>query len=46
MQRRLERDLERVHTYYTDLRQESWQRLTTAYGLGARALAAFEAAEA
>lgn len=27
MQRRLERDLSRVHDYYTGLRQEAWQRL-------------------
>lgn len=45
MQRRLERDLERVHEYYTGLRQESWQRLHKQSTDSARERLRLEAAE-
>ena len=45
MQRRLERDLERVHAYYTGLRQESWQRLHKQHTDSARERMRLEAAE-
>ena len=44
MQRRLERDLERVHAYYTDLRQEAWQRLHKQHTDAARERLRLEAA--
>ena len=45
MQRRLERDLVRVHEYYTGLRQESWQRLQKQSTDSARERLRLEAAE-
>jgi hypothetical protein len=45
MQRRLERDLERVHAYYTGLRQEAWQRLQRQHTDSARERLRLEAAE-
>lgn len=44
MQRRLERDLERVHAYYTGLRQEAWQRLHKQHTDAARERLRLEAA--
>ena len=45
MQRRLDRDLERVHAYYTGLRQEAWQRLQRQHTDSARERLRLEAAE-
>jgi len=45
MQRRLDRDLERVHAYYTGLRQEAWQRLRRQHTDSARERLRLEAAE-
>ena len=45
MQRRLDRDLERVHAYYTGLRQEAWQRLQRQQTDSARERLRLEAAE-
>jgi hypothetical protein len=45
MQRRLDRDVERVHAYYTGLRQEAWQRLQRQQTDSARARLRLEAAE-
>jgi hypothetical protein len=45
MQRRLERDLARLHEYYTGLRQEAWQRLQKQPSDAARERLRFEAAE-
>ena len=45
MQRRLDRDLERVHAYYTGLRQEAWQRLQRQHSDSARERLRLEAAE-
>jgi len=45
MQRRLERDLERVHEYYTGLRQEAWQRLHKQHTDSARERLRLESAE-
>lgn len=45
MQRRLERDLARVHDYYTGLRQEAWQRLQRQHADSARERLRLEAAE-
>jgi hypothetical protein len=45
MQRRLDRDVERVHAYYTGLRQEAWQRLQRQHTDSARERLRLEAAE-
>ncbi len=45
MQRRLDRDVERVHAYYTGLRQEAWQRLRRQHTDSARERLRLEAAE-
>ena len=45
MQRRLDRDVERVHAYYTGLRQEAWQRLQRQQTDSARECLRLEAAE-
>ena len=45
MQRRLDRDLERVHAYYTGLHQEAWQRLQRQHTDSARERLRLEAAE-
>ena len=45
MQRRLDRDLARVHEYYTGLRQEAWQRLQKHHTDSAREQLRLEAAE-
>lgn len=45
MQRRLDRDVERVHAYYTGLRQEAWQRLQRQQTDSARARLRLDAAE-
>jgi hypothetical protein len=45
MQRRLDRDVERVHAYYTGLRQEAWQRLQRQPTDSARERLRLEAAE-
>jgi predicted HD phosphohydrolase len=45
MQRRLDRDLERVHEYFSGLRQESWRKLKKQKGDAAREQLRIEAAE-
>jgi hypothetical protein len=45
MQRRLDRDLARVHEYYTGLRQEAWRRLQKQSADSARERLRLEAAE-
>ena len=45
MQRRLERDLERVHDYYSSLRIEAWEKLQKAKGDPAREHLRLESAE-
>ena len=45
MRRRLDRDVERVHAYYTGLRQEAWQRLRRQHADSARERLRLEAAE-
>ncbi len=45
MQRRLDRDLERVHEYFSGLREESWRKLKKQKGDAARERLRIEAAE-
>ncbi len=45
MQRRLDRDLERVHEYFNGLREESWRKLKKQKGDAARERLRIEAAE-
>ncbi len=45
MQRRLDRDLARVHEYFNDLREESWRKLKRQKGDAARERLRIEAAE-
>ncbi|NOT63094.1 MAG: hypothetical protein HOP19_23035 [Acidobacteria bacterium] len=45
MQRRLERDLERIHDYFSGLRLEAWRKLQKAKGDTAREQLRIEAAE-
>jgi len=45
MQRRLDRDLDRLHEYFSGLREESWRKLKKAKGDAARERLRIEAAE-
>jgi hypothetical protein len=45
MQRRLDRDLERLHEYFSGLREESWRKLKRQKGDGERERLRIEAAE-